>query len=96
MGNIYCRETRLYCVARPEEGAFLEYRLFNSDGCYGIEIVKKNGDTLFERKAVSSVCADLEQAKELLELLFKNTVTPISLQYVLEDWVDCQSFVCKS
>lgn len=58
---------------------------------YGIEIVKKeytvNNDTYIENKLIDDICCSENNAKELVNKLIHNAVTPVSLNCVLEDLV---------
>lgn len=55
---------------------------------YGIEVVKKqkiDGVTYREIKTVNSISSDFQKVNDLLALLYRNTVTPITVGDVLED-----------
>lgn len=52
---------------------------------YGIEIVKKENNVVEERKEVLNVTNDEKELNQLLEVLKKNKVTPVSLENILED-----------
>jgi|LSQX01.2.fsa_nt_gb hypothetical protein len=58
---------------------------------YGIEIVKKEildeNITIVERKFVDDICVCEKWIKELVNKLIENTVTPVSLDNILEDAV---------
>ncbi|MFA5658718.1 MAG: DUF6514 family protein [Oscillospiraceae bacterium] len=72
----------------------LVYRLFQSEceidggftACYGIEIKSSLFDKS-ESEKVAGITSSFELAKELFELLTENLVTPISLKYIVEDFV---------
>lgn len=54
---------------------------------YGIEIVKKIDGLKDEMKAVKNLSCCIEKTKDVLEMLAKNSVTPVGLQFVLEDMI---------
>ncbi len=72
----------------------ISYKLFkekyNIDNevvnCYGIEIVCR----LFgkkDKKRISGISTRYEVVKEIFDLLTENFVTPISMQYIVEDYL---------
>lgn len=70
----------------------LEYEEFDEDYDYkkpfGIEVMKKqliDGVVYREIKIVKHISSNMEQVKNLLEILRKNSVTPITVADVLED-----------
>lgn len=62
-----------------EEGKSVEQKGF------GIEVVKRNQGIPNERKQFENIFSSRERTRELVDLLAVNTVTPISLPYVLDD-----------
>jgi len=52
---------------------------------YGIEIVKKSQEESIEIQRYNDICFTREKIRGLIELLAKNTVTPVSLPYILDD-----------
>ncbi len=52
---------------------------------YGVEIVKNVEGLLSESKAFENVFTDMERIKGLIKVLADNTVTPVSLPYILDD-----------
>ena len=54
---------------------------------YGIEIAKKVEGVLSESKAFENVFNDIEKTKEFIRVLAENTVTPVSLLYILDDFL---------
>jgi hypothetical protein len=52
---------------------------------YGIEIVKKHLGILNERRQFGNIFNTKEKTKELIDILVKNTVTPSTLPYILDD-----------
>lgn len=85
---------------RPGNVLELEYYLLESEDAeigdretrktYGVEIVKKHLGILNERKQFENIFNTWEKTKNLVELLAKNTVTPSSLLYVLDDLLGMQ------
>ena len=84
-------------ILKREQSVLIEYYLtekeeededFNSKKPYGIEIVKKqkiDGVTYREIKRVNDMSDDAENLKKLLSILYRNSVTPITVGDVLED-----------
>ncbi len=58
---------------------------FNEDKVYGIEIVKKESDNHAECEIVRNFSSSKENTMGMLNILAKNTVTPIELSFVLDD-----------
>ena len=58
---------------------------FCGDKVYGIEIVKKDSDYYAESEFVRNLSNSKESTKGILSILAKNTVTPVELQFVLDD-----------
>lgn len=52
---------------------------------YGIEIVKRHNGGTVERKQFENIFPCKEKTKNLIKLLAEQTVTPLSLPYVLDD-----------
>jgi hypothetical protein len=52
---------------------------------YGIEIVKKANGLLSESKGFENVHTDKERMRDIIGIMAENTVTPVSLQDILED-----------
>ena len=66
----------------------LEYHLLEEpreDGRrdYGVEVCSSDGDS----DCVRGITVCREDAAELLRLLARNTVTPVTLRDVIEDWL---------
>lgn len=84
-------------ILKREQSVLIEYYLtekeeededFNSKKPYGIEVVKKqkiDGVTYREIKRVNDMSGDAENLKKLLSILYRNSVTPITVGDVLED-----------
>lgn len=54
---------------------------------YGVGIIKKTQEECTEAKFVEALSCCLASTKEVLSLLVRNSVTPVSLHDVLEDIV---------
>lgn len=54
---------------------------------YGIEIIKKNNGKVTESILIRNVYATREKSESLIKKLFVNSVTPVSLPYVLDDLI---------
>jgi len=74
----------------------LEYYLLENDvkdseikanKVYGVEIVKKLNDGSTEIERFENIYTSSEEARELIGKLAANTVTPLSLPYILEDLI---------
>lgn len=73
----------------------LEYYLVESDNDmpedmdtdkgYGVEIVKKEFGLTKESKMIKNIFCSRKTAEELLILLADNSVTPVTLPYILDD-----------
>lgn len=80
---------RKMLIRRADVGAFvLEYHLVEEsreDGRkdYGIEVCSSSGDG----DCVRGITVCREEAAALLHLLARNTVTPVTLRDVMEDWL---------
>lgn len=64
--------------------------LKNEEKAYGIGIIKtyeNNIETSIEKSEFSHIFSKEKEADNMLKLLIENKVTPISLRYILEDFV---------
>lgn len=52
---------------------------------FGVEIIKKQIDRPDERKQYENIFTNRDKAKNLIELLAEQTVTPSTLSYILDD-----------
>ena len=52
---------------------------------YGIEIIKRMDNGSIEQKKFEGLYTDKRRTKELIDVLAANTVTPVSLPYILDD-----------
>lgn len=52
---------------------------------YGIEIIKKDQGKVLESILIRNICSKRENSESLIRKLFVNSVTPVSLPYVLDD-----------
>jgi hypothetical protein len=71
-----------------ESGNFsLKYYLTNTENnIYGIEIEKNQDDLANEVRCLNDILQTKEQTLQLLEQLAKNQVTPVTFDYVIEDF----------
>ncbi|NLK20854.1 MAG: hypothetical protein GX308_01940 [Epulopiscium sp.] len=88
------------CTTPEGEIIQLEYYLLENQGTeigsiiknYGIEIVKKRshfGETIYiETDKIECLTYDKEKAKEIINKLISNSVTPISMLYIIDDLMD--------
>ncbi|NLL04697.1 MAG: hypothetical protein GX270_02675 [Clostridiaceae bacterium] len=58
---------------------------FFCDKVYGIEIVKKDSEHCAESEIIRNLSSSRENTKGILDILAKNTVTPVGVQFVLDD-----------
>lgn len=75
----------------------LEYYLiecdFEKEECieaekgYGVEIVKKENGSIMESAIIRSIYNNRENTEDLVKKLAENTVTPITLNYILDDLI---------
>ena len=89
--EIEVRET----PGKPGNMLELEYYLVESepenenhvtgDWNYGIEIIKKQGGAKIESMFYRDMFPGREETRKLVGLLAKNTVTPVSLPYIMDD-----------
>jgi len=56
-----------------------------TDKVFGIEIIKKVGNTETERELVKNYSHSRQITVNMLNVLAENTVTPVSLLYILDD-----------
>lgn len=70
------------------KSALIEYYILENDAdgekIYGIEVGKKSDDS-FENEMVKGVSTSKSAIMKIINLLFENEVTPVSLIYVLDD-----------
>ena len=62
----------------------------SSKPVFGIRVELTNKGSLIDTAEISDITSSLERAKYLLDLLSRNTVTPISLLDVIEDYLVIQ------
>lgn len=58
---------------------------FQAGTAYGIEIVKKMGSVEVEHGLVRNFSFCRENARQILDILASNSVTPVSLPFILDD-----------
>ncbi len=52
---------------------------------YGIEIIKKDNGKVLESILIRNIYSKREKSESLIRKLFVNSVTPVSLPYILDD-----------
>ena len=52
---------------------------------YGLGIAKKIGENCYEEKSVMNFSCNIENTRKLINKLADNLVTPITLEFILED-----------
>ncbi|MBQ2695988.1 MAG: hypothetical protein IJF61_01650 [Clostridia bacterium] len=87
-----------------EETFFLDYYILEKEvtvegqcvSRFGLEIYKRakkqDGSAYAEYRKVFDVFQTEAEAQEVLHLLARNTVTPISMKEILEDLLGCSDF----
>ncbi len=97
MKKTYYNAVDLQSALGCKEGVMVEYfttetersdENFNYIKPYGIEVVKKqtiDGRIYREIKRVDNVFGDILQARAVIDILYRNSVTPITVSEVLED-----------
>ena len=80
-GTHYPMELQYYLLERETT---IEEELIGIKA-YGVGIIKKTQEECSEARFVEDFSSSLARTKEVLNLLVKNSVTPISLYDVLED-----------
>ena len=80
------------CICCEEKSMELEYYLTESSNTennervlYGIEIVKKHLGKITERVMFRDIFNSRKKTSDLIDLLARNTVTPMSLASILDD-----------
>lgn len=86
------------CLTVAKEPVELEYYLIESeingeeelDGktVFGIEIVKRVNDIRVESSIIKDVSCLREDTLRILRIMARNTVTPISLPFIIEDIIN--------
>ncbi len=84
----------------PEGECMLEYYLIKHSVLdisprlhlytYGVEIVKRScGDgEIMETRLISDICCSVMKMNDMISLLARNTVTPMCLHDVIEDFIN--------
>lgn len=67
------------------ESEFSEVEERQTQKTFGVEIVEKHQGILNESKHFENIFSTREKTINLVELLAKNTVTPSTLPYILDD-----------
>ena len=85
----------------------LDYYLLEKEVCieskcmnrFGVEIYKRarriDGTAYAEYRKIFDVFQTAEEAIQVLELMARNTVTPISMKDILEDLLGIAEFTCE-
>ncbi len=82
-------------IKNLEKVGYLKYNIISKGDnitnqiVYGIAIKRFNANTndLIEYEYVSNLTYSLKQTKELIQILYNNTVTPCELVYVIDDYI---------
>lgn len=89
----------LYGTANMKDNILLEYYMITEDisvnyselESYGVKIVKTEhmpgGGKTVEMKQINNIFYHREDAEIFLDIIMRNTVTPVSLMEVTEDYV---------
>ena len=64
----------------------LEYYLIKEEGIYGVEIIKRQGNTQ-EKKHLRDIVRGRENTVKIIEGLARNQVTPTTVEYVMDDYL---------
>lgn len=59
--------------------------LQNNDNMYGVEIHKEFENSIYSEEASVIMFETKEEAMELLDKLIRNEVTPMTLEYIMQD-----------
>lgn len=73
-----------YYLIESEEN---EMQDFPGTRVYGIEIIKKLNTGIEEKERVRNFSFCRDQTRNMLEKLSKNTVTPVGLPFVIDDFI---------
>lgn len=68
------------CDLKEEEGSGFK-------NGYGVEIIKKENGKVLESIIFKNIFCIREKSESLINKLFVNTVTPVSLPYILDDMI---------
>ena len=64
----------------------LEYIVKKGNGgYYGVEVLEVDHNGAIERNSVFPICKNRASALDIAKTLAKNTVTPTTLEYIIED-----------
>lgn len=86
-------------ITLPQGECFLEYYLVKQSVVnlpssihlftYGVEVIKRSCDTqeVLETKLISDVCCSVMQMNDMISVLARNTVTPMCLHDVIEEFL---------
>ena len=68
------------------KGLTICYKLIQKEMFYGVEISVKTKDGAEEKESILFT-QDYDEAAKMLHILKRNEVTPISLPYIIDDWM---------
>ncbi len=86
-------------VELPQGDCYLEYYLIKNSVLnlpskihlftYGVEVIKRSCDDgeVLETKLISDVCCSVMRMNNMISVLARNTVTPMCLHDVIEDFL---------
>lgn len=86
-------------VELPQGDCYLEYYLITQSVLnlpprihlftYGVEVIKRScdGGEILETKLISDVCCSVVRMNDMISVLARNTVTPMCLHDVIEDFL---------
>lgn len=82
-------EKELYKNIKSNDFELYYYLLENSTNIkYGIEIDKVSNNTVQESSTVYGICKEKQKVCDLLEKIANGNVTPITLNDVVNDWIE--------
>lgn len=65
----------------------LNYYLLEDESGYGIQIDKMSNQTVAETKPIYDLCTEKDEVCEFIHKIKDGSVTPVTLEYVVEDWI---------
>ncbi len=67
------------------ESILENYDELNGKATFGIEVIKKHGESVLECSKIENIFCSKEDTQNLLNMFARNSVTPVSMKYVLDD-----------
>ncbi|HHV97262.1 MAG TPA: hypothetical protein GXX37_12470 [Clostridiaceae bacterium] len=55
---------------------------------YGLRIAKKIGENCYEEKSIMNFSCNIDKTRKFINKLADNEVTPVTLEFIIEDMVD--------